>query len=37
MSDDITCLSDIEPKKYHSDLLKVIIMFDMADPYKLVH
>ena len=30
------CLSDIEPKKYHSCLLKVILMFNLTDPYKLV-
>jgi antitoxin component YwqK of YwqJK toxin-antitoxin module len=33
---DTKCLSDIEPKKYHSDNLKVILMFDKTDPYKLV-
>jgi antitoxin component YwqK of YwqJK toxin-antitoxin module len=36
MSDDNKCLSDIKPKKYYSDSLKVILMFDIYDPYKLV-
>ena len=37
LTDDITCISDIQPKKYHSGNLKVIIMFDLTDPYKLVY
>ena len=37
MSDDNKCLSDIKPKKYHSSSLKVILMFDTYDPYKLIY
>jgi len=37
MSDDNTCLSYIPPKKYYSSTLKVILMFDITDPYKLVY
>jgi hypothetical protein len=33
---DLKCLSEIEPKKYYSSLLKVILMFDITDPYKLI-
>ena len=36
MSDDVTCLSDDKPKKYHSSSLKVILMYNIEDPYKLV-
>ena len=36
ITDDFKCLSEIQPKKYHSDSLKVIIMFNITDPYKLV-
>jgi antitoxin component YwqK of YwqJK toxin-antitoxin module len=36
LTDDNKCLSDIEPKKYHSSSLKVILMFNKDDPYKLV-
>ena len=34
--DNYKCISDIIPKKYHSDSLKVILMFNKDDPYKLV-
>jgi len=37
LTDDNKCLSDIEPKKYHSSSLKVILMFNITDPYKLVY
>jgi antitoxin component YwqK of YwqJK toxin-antitoxin module len=33
---DNKCLSEIKPKKYHSSSLKVILMFNKNDPYKLV-
>ena len=36
LTDDFKCLFDIKPKKYHSSSLKVILMFDLTDPYKLV-
>ena len=36
LTDDFKCLSDIQPKKYHSNSLKVILMFDITDPYKLI-
>jgi len=36
MTDEFTCICDINPKKYHSDTLKVILMFDIKDPYKLI-
>ena len=36
MSDDNKCISNVKPKKYHSSNLKVILMFDIIDPYKLV-
>jgi hypothetical protein len=36
MLDDCKCISDIEPKKYHSSSLKVILMFNKDNPYKLI-
>ena len=33
---NLKCVCDINPKKYYSDNLKVILMFDVLDPYKLV-
>jgi len=30
------CVCNINPKKYYSDNLKVILMFNILDPYKLV-
>jgi antitoxin component YwqK of YwqJK toxin-antitoxin module len=32
----LTCLSEVEPKKYHCDSLKVVLMFNSEDPYKLL-
>ena len=36
LSDDMECVSYAEPKKYHSDNLKVVLMFNSEDPYKLI-
>jgi antitoxin component YwqK of YwqJK toxin-antitoxin module len=36
LTDDNKCLSNISPKKYYSDNLKVILMFNETDPYKIV-
>jgi antitoxin component YwqK of YwqJK toxin-antitoxin module len=33
---DLECICDVPPKKYHSANLKVVLMFDLTDPYKLV-
>lgn len=35
--DEPICLSEIEPKKYYSEKLKVELMFELKDPYKLVN
>ena len=32
----LKCLSEVEPKKYYCDSLKVILMYQANDPYKLV-
>ena len=37
LSDNMECVSDIEPKKYHSANLKVVLMFNLKDPYKLIY
>ena len=37
LTDNCKCISNISPKKYHSDNLKVILMFNETDPYKLVY
>jgi antitoxin component YwqK of YwqJK toxin-antitoxin module len=34
---DLECICDVSPKKYHSVNLKVIVTFNLKDPYKLVH
>jgi len=31
LTDDFKCLSNIEPKKYHSSNLKVILIFNRTD------
>ena len=36
VTNDITCICNIEPKKYYSKFLKVILMFNLTDPYKLI-
>jgi len=35
--DELNCLCNIEPKKYFSDNLKVVLIFLAKDPYKLVN
>ena len=37
LTDDCKCISSIEPKKYHYDNLKVILMFNETDSYKFVY
>jgi antitoxin component YwqK of YwqJK toxin-antitoxin module len=33
---DLECISSTQPKKYHSTNLKIVLMFNLTDPYKLV-
>ena len=33
---ELTCISNVMPKKYFSDNLKIILMFKYDDPYKLL-
>jgi antitoxin component YwqK of YwqJK toxin-antitoxin module len=37
IDDSMQCIFNNYPKKYYSSSLKVILMFNITDPYKLVH
>ena len=34
--EDLVCCCEVEPKKYWSDNLEIVLMYDMNDPYKLI-